>query len=301
MKEFDEITLKEYIEYLFTVESINKELMSIIPYLYNDDETVPDLTFETYFNNIHKKYDTEGFSDNFSYLIYSGTNDYREYNKDSPIFIPRQSQYGDEGVLGNGLYATPEKQVAIDYANATSTSLFSSGMGCAKNILIRQIGCNNIEDYNLCKGIILDEKKNYSEEEWNRYTRGKHFILNKTLDELVFISNMGGKIVYKNIEKIEPMDGLKSHCKKPFNIIKNVNVNEDELKRMYPHPCYTDDKPCPTTCEYLKATNQLPLTGENNNKIINCDTGEYESQSFKNKYLKYKMKYLELKKKISLN
>lgn len=309
MSEFTELTLKKYIDYiLFKNYDKIKEGSS---FLFNDDEPYPEksdfkwteevdsskLSCETYFTNIYEKFGAE-YKDFFKYLIYSGTNDYREYGIGQSVYIPKKSQYGG-GVYGNGLYATSSYDVAQAYANATASTLFSSGNGCAKHVIIREIGCDNLADYNLCKGIILKEKKDYSEEEWNRHTKGKHFILSLTLDELVFIDNMDGKIVYKNINKEEPTDGLKSICKKPFNLIEGTNANIEELKLKYPHECHKTGVACPSTCEYLKSINQLPKTGNLHTKTVNCSTGEYEV--YKNKYLKYKMKYLELKKSIKSN
>jgi hypothetical protein len=214
--------------------------------------------------------------------------------------------------MGSGLYATPNYDSAITYAIGASNPYYSGGRGCAKNIILLNLALiNNIEnlnknddtlvvadllDYKNCKGILLKEKRNYTDDEWKTLIKDKDFIVNiteKTGSEIVFLNDICKKLKYVKITKNE--DDI---CKKKINEMVNEEYyDKSDIK----HKCIKNKLvECPTTCEFLKSLKQLP---ENINKdgkkaIVNCDTGDfdYKDDPYRKKYLKYKQKYLKLKK-----
>lgn len=258
-----------------------KKIITLKDYLFFN-KTSKDLIIKYPGSSLEQKFQNI-LNDNPTFL-FSGTNDYRKYKRGEPIFIPISSAWG-AGVFGNGLYTTPNFGAAKDYAEGIALPLILGGQGCSKNIFIRTIKVKD-NKYDKIKGIILQEKKNYTEDEWNFLIKDDiNFIVNGTDSdgsELVFIKNKDNLLIYD-----DPILKENENCNQPYNYY-NFQKNHDILKQNY-HECLDNDKiKCPSTCNYLKARDQLPYN--NDGTRINCGTDEY-----KIKYLKYKIKYLKLK------
>ena len=278
---------------LYDYLSINKRVKELL----NSQETTLDTFIEIFEGNL---------------LLYHGTNDYRKFTAGNKVFIPKASNWGSGGVLGSGLYLTCYEETAIDYANGITMPLYVGGQGCSKNIQVLSISLgSDINEYKNCRGILLKPQHQYTPEEWNKYmqiiesTPNIYFIIgiegNGT--EIVFVKD-NNKLIYQDISKHKS-----DNCSLPYNYsIGNVNEN---IKKLYPHVCLTDKNiKCPTSCEYLKQTQKLPVNIDNNNNKtqIICGTDNFEElideKNIQNggnnqnyiKYLKYKKKYLELKK-----
>lgn len=294
--EYKEITLYEYIKN-------NKDVIDNLVNFGYDDPTIKDLN-NVLTTNLIKS----------TPILFRGTNDYRDIKIGETVFIPNTTIWTDL-VMGSGLYATPQYESAQGYAIGASQPYYSGGKGCAKYIFLLNLALINnnyidnfnkddetlviadIKDYEDCKGILLKEKKNYSEDKWKNLIKNKNFIVNiteRTGSEIVFLNDINGKLKYVNITKLDS-----DICKKKINyMLKTEYYNKSDKK----HDCIENKIPkeCPTTCEFLKSNKELP---ENINKdgkkaIVNCDTGEfdYKDDPYRKKYLKYKQKYLKLKK-----
>jgi hypothetical protein len=248
-------------------------------------------------------------------LLYRGTNDYRNIKIGEPIFIPPSSSWG-EGVLGNGLYFTPNINTARDYGRGFATTLINGGNGCVKDILLLTIKIEEtdktiVDSLKNTYGICLNPKNNYLNDEWNELIKNKEFIVGYEGDgtEIVFIQNIGGKITYSDVTREFDDANL---CGKPYNdtlgTIKSAEFMRD-FNTKEQHACVTNGTQCPSTCQYLSEKGRLPQTFNNDKKnaIINCNTGEYDeiqsasviqnqTAGYYDKYIKYKAKYLNLKK-----
>lgn len=255
------ITLKEYLSH-------NKYSLKLV---------------ESYYSSVD-----EYLNDNGT-LLFSGTNDYRKYSKGEPLFIPASSKFSGGSTLGNGIYATPNYECAKLYGEGASQPLITGGRGCSKNVFIRLIKVKD-NRYDEIKGIILNEKKNYKDEEWDNLIKDMNFIVNgndKDGSELVFIKQKDDLLIIDDIFKYE-----NEWCSKKYNDI-SIGKPIENFNSLFPHECLTNtDIECPTSCNYLKERNQLPTNIDNTK--INCGTDEY-----KIKYLKYKTKYLKLKEFIN--
>ena len=223
--------------------------------------------------------------DNVYQSLYTGSNDYRKYNIGENPYIPISSQWGG-GVFGNGLYCTTNYDLASSYAIGVSTTLFNGGSGCSNNPIVRNIEYDKTKEL---IGRIMKEKKDYLIDDWNKLITNIDFIVNiYDGNEIVFLPSAKNSLKIINIFKLDS-----NICNNKYN--EYIGNELDQRKALFPHACLNDNKiKCPTSCEYLK--NNGTLKG-------NCHNGAYDemyggNNIYYNKYIKYKIKYHNLKKLI---
>lgn len=257
-----EITFRVYLKEKEVEEMIKNNYEKI--YRYDEDE------YDTY-----DKYIQNGP------ILFNGSSDISSKGKEGEyIRIPTGSAWGG-GVLGNGLYTTPNYDTAQIYSYGISGSLADGGIGCSKGGTIYGL---NIENKNI-KGIIFDEKfvydkdRNYTQE-YLKIKDEYYFIVNdKEFSEIMFLPKSKDliKIVKKYINEYDI-------CSKPFNFkiqLKGPDTNFKQVK----HDCLINNTLCPTTCKYRKEKNEHEMP---------CFDDTITGGIYYKKYIKYKSKYLNL-------
>lgn len=287
--------------------------------LYNNLDTTRTLDNCINFINAFNIFISTDYPNYTISLIWSGRNDYYHNEINEHPHIPAQIyDLRNWAVMGGGLYTTTDYQTASGYGDASISSLYDGGRGCAtsKKIIGLTSINNTVDEYRQITGRWLMPMAYYyslplsdadKQELWRRLTTGIDFIANiesQNNTEIIFLANSTGKIKINTIYLQKNIDICNTPFNKSTNNSRKSQAETDDFQKTYPHICHTDGSTCPSSCKYLRSLNRLPQNNISGTiKIVNCTDGTFAGGNrdiYKEKYLKYKNKYINLKQKINM-